>query len=117
MTRTSVGRVSPPTADSGAAPTVTRELDGTLIIRLPPAPAPTAPDELLPFPFGKLERNAARALIRDGHLPVVKLGRKFYARRSDVLGLVEKLGAQQAARTPAARESADEAYLRMAGRR
>jgi len=113
MSRRAVDHTSHPTID----PTVTRELDGTLVIRLPPAPAATAPDELIPFPFGKLERNAARALIRDGHLPAVKLGRKFYARRSDVLGLVDKLGAQQARRSPAASESADEAYLRMAGRR
>ena len=115
--RTSLDPVPPPPPDSSVPPTVTRELDGTLVIRLPPAQAPTAPDELLPFPFGRLERNAARALIRDGHLPVVKLGRKFYARRSDVLALVDRLGAEQARRTPVARESADEAYLRMVGRR
>ena len=117
MTLHAVSPSPHPTFHANAPPTVTREPDGTLVIRLPPAPPPTAPDELIPFPFGKLERNAARTLMRDGHLPVVKLGRKFYARRSDVLALVEKLGAQQARRSPMFHESADEAYLRMAGRR
>jgi len=115
--RSGLHLVAPAPPDSNVPPTVTREPDGTLVIRLPPAPAPTAPDELVPFPFGQLERNAARALIRDGHLPVVKLGRKFYARRSDVLALVDRLGAEQARRTPAPRESADDAYLRLTGRR
>jgi hypothetical protein len=55
--------------------------------------------------------------MRDGHLPVVKLGRKFYARRSDVLALVDKLGAEQARRRPVPNESAAEAYLRLVGRR
>ncbi len=105
--------------DAGAtiSPMVTREPDGSIVIRLPPPPPPSAPDELLPFPFGNLERNAARALIRDGHLPVAKIGRKFYARRSDVLALVERLGEAQVRATPVKGESADEAYLRLVGRR
>lgn len=99
------------------APTITRERDGTLVVRLPPPPPPGAPDELLAFPFGNLERNAARALIRDGHLPVAKIGRKFYARRSDVLALVDKLGSVQVATKPRKEESADESYLRLVRRR
>jgi len=98
-----------------SSPTVTREPDGTLVIRLPPPPAP-APDELVPFPFGNLERNAARALIRDGHLPVAKIGRKFYARRSDMLALVERVGAAPERAKPVKGESAAEAYVRMVGR-
>ena len=103
-------------AATSTSPTVTREPDGTLVIRLPPPPAPSAPDELLPFPFGNLERNAARALMKDGHLPVAKIGRKFYARRSDVLALVEKLAVGQTRRTPAKGESAAEAYRRLVRR-
>jgi hypothetical protein len=96
---------------------VTPEPDGTLVIRLPPPSPPSAPDELVPFPFGNFERNAARALMREGHLPVAKIGRKFYARRSDVLALIEKLATVQTRKRPAKGESADEAYLRMVGRR
>jgi len=47
-----------------------------------------APDELVPFPFG-LEAEAARRLMRSGDLPHAKLGRKWYAKRSDVLALVD----------------------------
>ncbi len=105
--------------DAGAtlAPTLTREPDGTLVIRLPPPPAPSAPDELVPFPFGNFERNAARSLMREGHLPVAKIGRKFYARRSDVLALVERVGAAQARARPSKGESADDAYRRLVGKR
>ena len=52
--------------------------------------AAAAADALLAFPFG-LERAAAAALVRDGVLPAAKIGRRFYARRSDVLALVERL--------------------------
>ena len=108
-----VSNASPATT----SPMVARESDGTLVIRLPPPPPPAAPDELLPFPFGNLERNAARALIHDGHLPVAKIGRKFYARRSDVLALVERLSAVPGRAKAPKRESADEAYLRLVGQR
>jgi len=49
-----------------------------------------APDELVAFPFG-LERAAAARAIRDGHLPAARIGRRVYARNSDVLALVGKL--------------------------
>jgi hypothetical protein len=109
--------VSVPSTPAVSSPTVTREPDGTLVIRIPPPPPPGAPDELVPFPFGNIERNAARALMREGHLPVAKIGRKFYARRSDVLALVERLGASAARAKPAKGETASEAYTRMVGRR
>lgn len=48
-----------------------------------------APDELVAFPFG-LERSTARALMRSGKLPHARLGRRDYARRSDVLALVDR---------------------------
>ena len=44
-------------------------------------------DELVKFPWG-LERNAARALIASGELRARKIGRCWYARRSDVLALI-----------------------------
>lgn len=49
---------------------------------LPPA------DDLVAFPWG-LERNAARHLIATGELRARKIGRKWYARRSDVLRLID----------------------------
>jgi hypothetical protein len=47
-----------------------------------------AHDDLVPFPFG-LEQNAARRLIASGELRARKIGRRWYARRSDVLGLID----------------------------
>ncbi|MGH7297944.1 MAG: helix-turn-helix domain-containing protein [Polyangiaceae bacterium] len=49
---------------------------------LPPA------DDLVSFPFG-LEENAARGLIKRGELRARKIGRRWYAKRSDVLGLID----------------------------
>ena len=45
-------------------------------------------DDLVQFPFG-LEAAAARGLIRRGELRARKLGRRWYARRSDVLALID----------------------------
>ncbi len=45
-------------------------------------------DELVAFPFG-LEANAARGLIKSGELPARKIGRRWYAKRSDVLRLID----------------------------
>jgi hypothetical protein len=46
-----------------------------------------AADELVAFPFG-FERRAASTLVRRGKLATTKVGRRIYARRSDVLALV-----------------------------
>jgi Helix-turn-helix domain len=54
------------------------------------------PDALIPFPFG-LEKNAARRLIASGELRARKLGRRWFARRSDVLALVDAAPAAPAA--------------------
>jgi hypothetical protein len=69
-------------------------------------------DELLAFPFG-LERRAASALVRRGTIATVRLGRRLYARRSDLLALVQLtpepteppavVGAAEAARAAYAR--------------
>jgi hypothetical protein len=45
-------------------------------------------DDLIPFPFN-LEANAARTLIRSGELRARKIGRRWYAKRSDVLALID----------------------------
>lgn len=54
-----------------------------------------APDELLPFPFGLEEEAAAKSLVRTGKLRAVKIGRRLYARRSDVLSLVDTLAEER----------------------
>lgn len=46
------------------------------------------PDDLVSFPFG-LEEAAARGLIKRGELRARKIGRRWYAKRSDVLGLID----------------------------
>jgi hypothetical protein len=45
-------------------------------------------DDLVAFPFG-LETNAARGLIKSGELRARKIGRRWYAKRSDVLALID----------------------------
>jgi hypothetical protein len=45
-------------------------------------------DDLVCFPFG-LEDNAARTLIKRGELRARKIGRRWYAKRSDVLALID----------------------------
>ncbi|WP_394831828.1 helix-turn-helix domain-containing protein [Pendulispora rubella] len=73
-------------------PTTVVTLDGStaLIVRIEQVPPVQAPDELVAFPFG-FEEAAAMRLIRKKTLLAAKIGRKHYARRSDILSLVEKL--------------------------
>lgn len=73
--------------------TVTASREGAEIvvrIAVPVSGGGGVADELVAFPFG-LEVAAARALVRDGVLKAAKLGRRLYARRSDVLALVDRL--------------------------
>ena len=84
--------------------------DGTIVVHV--HRHESAPDELVAYPFG-LEREAARRLMRDGHLPAARIGRRVYARRSDVLALVERLAATTPA-TPAPTEPRA-AYLALVG--
>ncbi len=72
-----------------------------------------APDELLPFPFGLEEEAAAKSLVRTGKLPAVKIGRRIYARRSDVLALVDKL---VSTRARAANDTPAESYQDLVAR-
>jgi hypothetical protein len=62
------------------------------------------PDELVAFPFG-FERRAASALVRAGALPTKKIGRRLYARRSDLLALVEDVAKVTRAVAPTASDS------------
>jgi hypothetical protein len=50
----------------------------------------TDSDDLVRLP-GPLERAAAAKLVRDGDRPAATIGRHVYARRSDLLALVDKL--------------------------
>jgi hypothetical protein len=67
-----------------------------------------APDELVAFPFG-LEAAAARALVRTGTLRAAKLGRRLYARRSELLSLVDKLATSPGAEV----DPIESAYVEM----
>ena len=77
--------------------TIARVIADAITALAPQAP----PDELLSFPFG-LEPRAARALVRNGTLTAAKIGRRTYARRSDVLALVDKLAKKPAKTEPIA---------------
>jgi hypothetical protein len=45
-------------------------------------------DELVPLADAGIERRALRRLQRDGRLPVERIGRRLYTRRSALLALV-----------------------------
>lgn len=78
--------------------------DGAIVLRIEAPSRVEAPDDLIPFPFG-LEAGAARKVVRDRVLRAARIGRRLYARRSDVLALVDKLA------SPAPEPSdVDEAY-------
>jgi hypothetical protein len=62
------------------------------VIRIEQVPAVRAPDALVAFPY-TLEAAAARKVERDGHLKVARIGRRKYARLSELLALVDKLAA------------------------
>lgn len=67
---------------------VEHSADGSIIVHT--TVYQTAPDELIAYPFN-IEAKAARYLVRSGKLRAVKIGRRLYARRSDVLALVDTL--------------------------
>ncbi len=68
---------------------VATQVGDAIVLRIEVGQAPAAPDELVAFPWG-LEEKAAKSLIRTGRLPSVRLGRKTYCRRSDLVALVSK---------------------------
>jgi hypothetical protein len=63
-------------------------------------------DQLVPFPF-KLEANAAKKLVASGTLKAAKIGRRWYARNSDVLALVDVLAKPRAVAPLPAQSYAD----------
>lgn len=69
--------------------------DGTIILRVEAVPPVQAPDELLTLDRCGLDDQTARRLIREGTLPAARLGRRYFVRRSDVLGLIDKLPARE----------------------
>lgn len=75
---------------SAAQAQVEQQEDGAIVIRIVPPPSTPDSAPLVAFPFG-LEAEAARRVMRDGLLPHAKIGRKAYAKRADVLALVDVL--------------------------
>lgn len=98
-------------------PHISTEPDGTLVVRF--VGARQTPDKLIPYPFveiGLTERNAARELA--SRVPVVRLGRKRYAKCSDLMLAIDALAREQAeerAQPKATPEDAGEIYLRLVG--
>lgn len=78
--------------------TAVQSHDGAIIVRVEAVAPVAAPDALEPFPFG-LEVAAATKLVKDGTLPAAKIGRKLYAKRSDIVALVDKLAVPVRAET------------------
>jgi excisionase family DNA binding protein len=71
----------------------TPNADGEIVVRVRVVP-PSAPvDELVTLDACGLERRAVEALIREGRLRAVKIGRRVYVRRSAVVALVDELPA------------------------
>mgnify|MGYP001172913420 CR=1 FL=1 len=54
---------------------------------------PTAADDLVPLADTPLDARTRRRLEREGRLPVVKLGRRKFTRRSALAGLVAETAA------------------------
>jgi len=99
---------------AGNVPRVSTTQEGaTTIVRIEAGAAMLAPDELVAFPFG-LEARAARALVSNGTLPAARIGRRIYAKRSDVVSLVDKLAAKQI--TSAKPTSVEDHYVAMVAR-
>jgi hypothetical protein len=87
------------------------------LLEVPPPAG--VPDALVASPFG-LEAEAARTLVRTGRLKTAKIGRKRYAKRSDVLALVDVLADEEAAALaskPVPGSSVREGYLQLVGAR
>jgi len=79
-----------------------------------------ARDALMAYPFG-FEKRAASALVRGGRLHTVKIGRRVYAKQSEILALVTTATETPvSAGAPDAAEAARAAYagpLRVVGSR
>lgn len=78
--------------------------DGSVVIRV--VAARPDGDELVPRP-GPLEEAAWDRLVKAGTLPAAKIGRRWYARRSDILALVDKLRHEPPVKASGAGAAAD----------
>lgn len=89
------------------------------LARVQPAPgAGTERDDLIPLSQVPLEARARRRAVREGKLPVARIGRKLYVRRSAVVGLVPATAeAARSAPTQDPRAAATQAYQRSRGGR
>jgi hypothetical protein len=101
-------------AQGTSVPTVERSADGTVTILQ--TVYQQAPDDLLAFPFG-FEVAAARSLVRRGKLRAARIGRRVYAKRSDVLALVDALSALEARPDPQTDTYADLVARSRSGKR
>lgn len=110
-----------PLRRAGKAPCVSAvHEDGAIIVRIEASPPIEAPDELRPIAalakeWG-LERRGLERAIRRAGIAVVRIGRENCVRRSDVVGLVDRLGSGRATTST---DNADDAYaamVRKAGR-
>ena len=70
-------------------PIVNVERDGTIVIKIQSPASVTSTDELVHRGNCGLEPKAFDGLVHRGELRARKIGRKVYARRSDVLALVD----------------------------
>ena len=101
---------------SNETPKITATREGDAIVIRIEATRVEATDELVTFPFG-LERAAASRAMRDGHLVGARIGRRLYARRSDVLALVGKLAVSSVSRTGEAVDDYDLLVAQQRGRK
>jgi hypothetical protein len=92
--------------------------DGAIVLRIE-RPAPVAAiDELLPLAKWGLPRQAALALVTQGKLTAARVGGRWFARRSDLMSLIDVLAREQAAQDrdkAKPGETVDAVYARIAG--
>ena len=80
-----------------AAPTITRQADGSLVICLPAAQVvQSSHDDLVHRRNCGIEARAFDGLVASGELPSRKIGRRVYCRRSDLLRLIDAAPAPMA---------------------
>ena len=72
----------------------------TIVLRQVGA-APAAADELVELSESGLEKKARDALRADGTLPAVKIGRRWYCKRSALVALVDLLAVVPTPKKPA----------------
>jgi len=100
-----------------AHPSVTVTDDGAIVLRIERQAPVAAADELLPLAKWGLPRQAALALVTQGKLTAARVGGRWFARRSDLLTLIDVLAREQAAldlEKAKPGDTVDAAYARIA---